>query len=509
MRSLATYLLSAAMALVCCVQLDAQQRVRIAGLEDNEDYRRLVAEEGKLARMSDSISESMNSIRRTFRTDTLNRAANSAAILRMEEETFDIRNRMARLAGQINSIEQEWILKSMHAGEEAGQAVQAVPATGERTPANLVYNSYFDRNLNPEDLRELRAAQRAEAQVQPLVAQYRENNDRLQVLKHAYDLSIMAGTADTIRMRFDSLARVNAGVEHMIAGTWGPIFDNKSYSYNFLMDKNNRSDLLARFENDMAKLRQEQAQWQGTYASDEIVKYILQKRLLTTYEIMLAEELSNKAAVDSLKKVLASLPRVDALAMAPVKLKERLFLDYADIKVTPASPYNARNPIPEVEVYPKGIVYRVLLGTFTTVQQPSSFRNVSPLAVQKGPDNKYRYFAGGFPSDTTAKAAVEQMTKRGFKAPHEVVWMDGVYINLTTGKGLGSGFYSVELSGVRELKAEVREVIRTVTGGKDIVRGGDMFIVGPLDNAAEAARLRAALEKRDPEMEVKILEIAN
>ena len=506
MRFFSTYLLAAALA-VLCIQSNAQQRVRIAGLEGNERYVKLTGEEEKLSRASDSISESMNAIRRSFRTDTMNRAANSAAILRMEEETFDLRNRMARLAGQINAIEQEWIMQSLDSGEPGDGT--PVHAAEERTSANLVYNSYFDRNLSPEAVYDLREAQRAESDIPPLVDQYRENNGRLMMLRFAYDLSIMAGTADSIRTRFDSLARVNAGVDRLMAHTWGSVFDNKSYCYNLLMDKNNRTDMLQQFADDMEKLRQAQAQWQGVYASDEMVNYVLQKRLLTDYEIKLAAELGNQPALDSLKRVQAALPRVDALDLQPVRLKERLFLDYEDIKIAPATPYNARNPVPEVKIYPKGVIYRVLLGTYSAVQQPSVFKNVTPLAVQKGPDAKYRYFTGGFPSDTTANAAVEQMKKRGFKSPQTVAWMDGVYINLETGKGLGSGFYRVELSGVHELTPEVREVIRTVTGDKAIVRGEGMFIVGPLYDGTEAARLRAALERRDPEMEVKLIEIPN
>lgn len=505
MRFLSTYLLAAALTIACCTQLDAQQRVRISGLEKNGKYTELVEQEGKLSHLSDSISQAMERSRRAFRTDTLNRAAHSAAILRLEEEMFDIRNRMAKIAGQINSIEQEWILERL---DEDGPSdtLPAPPAPEEHLYANLVYNAYFDRNLSATDVRDLRNAQADEAEIPALVEEYRENNARLRILQRAYDLSLMAGTADSIKTRFDSLCRVNATLDRRIALVWATVFDNKSYCYNLLMDKNNRNDLLAHYENGMEKLRREQAELYGVYASDEIMTYALQKRLLTGYEIRLAEELGNSPAADSLKRVLDALPDVGALDPEPVGLRERLFLDYSDITVTPSPAYNSHNPIPEVKTYRKGVIYRVLLGTYSAPQSPSAFRNVAPLAVQKGPDGKFRYFAGGFQSDTTANQAVEQMKKRGFNKPEAVVWMDGVYANLATGKGFGSGFYRVELSGVHELQPEVREVIRTVTGGKDIVRGGEMFIIGPLDNAAEAARLRTALDGRDPDMEVRISE---
>lgn len=497
---------AAMLAIVCCSQLDAQQRVRISGLEENGEYAALVEEQGKLSHMSDSISQAMERSRRSFRTDTLNRATHSAAILRMEEEMFDIRNRMARLAGHINSIEQEWVLEKLGEGEQP-DSLPVNPSQSEPMYANLVYNTCFDRNLSPADVRDLRNAQAAETEIPRMIEEYRENNGRLRILKRAYDLSLMAGTADSIKTRFDSLDRVNATLDRRIALVWATVFDNKSYCYNLLLDKNNRNDMLLRYDDAMENMRRQQAELMGVFASDEIMTYALQKRLLTDYEIKLAEEFSNAPAADSLKRVLAALPKVDALDPEPVQLNERLFLDYSDITITQSQAYNAQNPIPEVNVYPKGVIYRVLLGTYSSPQSPAAFRSVAPLAVHKGPDGKLRYFAGGFPSDTTVNQAVEQMRKSGFNRPEAAIWMDGVYVNLATGKGFGSGFYRVELSGVHELRPEIRDVIRTLTDGKDIVRGDGTFIVGPLDNAAEAAKLRTTLEGMDAGMEIKISEI--
>lgn len=502
MRFFPTYL-AAVIVFCCAVTAAGQKRVRIAGLEGNPQYRALVAEEENLTRVSDSVSRSMDEVRRAFRTDTENRGALTASILRMEEEMFGIRNRQARVTGQINAIEQEWILRSLN---EEVVPEPAVPEDDieETMVANLVYNGYFDRNLGEADCRDLRDAQEKESGIPAMIDQYRENNDRLRILRYAYNLSLMADTADSIKTRFDSLARVNREIDRRIALDWNTVFDNKSYVYNLLMDKNNRNDLLERYAGDLERVRGQQAEWRGRYVSDAVTSYTLQKRLITDYEIMLALELGNDSAADSLKKVQEALPRVEDLALDPVVIKERLFLDYQDITVHSSAQYSARKPIPEVEIYPRGVIYRVLLGTYSSAQQPSVFRNTAPLAVQKGPDGKYRYFAGGFPNDTTVNAAVERMRKTGFKKPEAVVWMDGIYVNLATGEGLEKHFYRVELSGVHELSAEVKEVIRTATGGRDILRAGEVFIVGPLDNAAEAVRLRTALERRDPDMEIKI-----
>lgn len=227
MNKFVKYLFAAAVAMLS-LGAEAQQRVRIAGLENNPEYRALVAEEEELTRISDSISRSMNEVRRAFRTDTLNRSALTASILGMEEEIFDIRNRMARVTGRINAVEQEWILRSLGSEPPAIAAGNGTENAPGKISANLVYSSWFDLNLRPEDVRDLRRAQDEEASIPELAERFRENNGRLSILKYAYDLALTAGTADSIKTRFDSLSRVNRSLDAEIAAKWGTIFDNKS-----------------------------------------------------------------------------------------------------------------------------------------------------------------------------------------------------------------------------------------------------------------------------------------
>jgi hypothetical protein len=476
-------------------------------MEDNPEYIALMAEESALSRALDSISMEMSRVRGSFRTDTLNREANTVAILQMEEKMFEMRNDMARLAGRINVIEQEWIMKSF----EDGVAETTEPDTlespmAETLLANLVYNKYFELNLSPEQLDELRQAQDSEREIGALTVAYIDRHLSLRELSAQYDSVATQSVADSLKADFDVVTNESVAIDELIARQWGAIFDSKSYVYNYLMDKENNSELLEKYEAGMERTRQAQARWQGVYASDAIVNYILQKRLITDCEIALAEDMHNAPALDSLRQVRKAIPDVRELELAPVSLRERLFLDYSDIAIG-ESPYDARNPIPEVKVYPKGVIYRVLLGAFSSPQQPSVFKGVSPLAVCKFDDGKFRYFAGGFATDSTANVAVESMRERGFKAPQAVVWMDGLYFNPADTEESDSRFFRVELSGVDELTDGVREVVGTVAGDKPIVHGEGMFIVGPLDDALTATRLRTALDGLDPDMDVTIAEI--
>lgn len=500
-------LLFAAAALLCAGEAYGQPSASVPDLEGNPEYAGLVSEEAALARTADSLAAAMENVRRAFRTDTLRRAANAESLLRMEDEMFGLRNRMARLTRRINAIEQEWILSNLEPAATASAATGSwAPAGPGNTAANLVRNPWFRDNLPPETYDELLRAQDLESELPALVADYAANNRTLEELRRAYDAEMSADAAHAIRKRFDSVASLNRSLENRAARDWETIFDSKSYSYSYLMDKNGREEMRRRFGEDLDEVRRREAGYEGRYASDAIVSYLLRKRLLTGYELLLADALGMEAAADSLKMALAALPSPENSGIERVELRERTFIAYSDID-TSGSPYNASNPIPEAEIYPKGIVYRVQLGTFSAPQSPSTFRGVWPLAVEKGPDGKYRYFAGAFRTAEEADKAVEQMSRRGFRQPHAAVWMDGVYINLTTGTSLGSGFFRVELWSGDELAPGIREIIGSDGAGRDILRAGDRFIVGPLDNARAAAKLRLALDGAEGLADIKLTEI--
>ncbi|MDR2912744.1 MAG: hypothetical protein LBV38_05550 [Alistipes sp.] len=505
------YIVLAAALMCVVVAASGQQRVHVAGLEDHAEYRALVDEERALVRRADSIAGRIAELRQTLRTDTLGRAATSAAIVAMEGEGFDIRGRRAQLAGRINTIEQEWILENLLASE-AGASGGAVGAdstavAGERHSRNLVYSSYFERGLDAEQLAELREAQEAEMEMPVLLASWRDNRRRRELLAEEYDRTGAQIAADSVKGMFDVEARAQARIEERIGGEWSAIFDSKSYLYNLIADRESRTAMLTRFEEGMERLRGEQSRWQGV-APASLTDYVLQKRMLVEYETALAENLGNAGAVDSLRWAARELPDARELEeFGPVELRERLFLDYSDITIG-TTPYNSSNPIPEVAVWPRGSIWRVRLGGFASRQSPSLFRGASPLGVMQGADGRFTYFAGGFASDSLAREAVERMRRVGFRSPSAVAWIDGVYIDPAADEG--ARLYRVEISGVGELPVEVREAIASAgTGDSDIVRSGEAYVVTPLD-AAAATTLRTALERLrtlHPEMNAKLFRI--
>jgi hypothetical protein len=491
----------------------AQGRTVIAGLERHAEYRELIAGEETLVKRADSLAGVVASLRGRLRTDTLNRAALSSAIVGLEEQGFEIRSVMAKLAARINTLEQEWILANL-AGGGAGEAggsgddpASGQPAFGSRTePGEFTFASWFATGLSADQMAELRGARRSEGAIPDLVERYRLDHQRLAALVRAHDAAQTQPAADSLAALFASLRAENHARLRQIAEIWEVVFDSKSYLYNLLADKHNRADLLARFEEGLARMREQVPAAVETGAPVPLVDQLLQRRMMADYEAALAAALGDGPAADSLAAVAAGLPGPLSLAgLEPVTLRERLWLDYADVTIG-KSPYNASNPIPEVAVWPRGIIWRVAVGNFAGRQSPTVFRGAHPLAVARGEDDRWRYYVGGFPTDSLADAAVEQLRKAGFRAPVPVVWMDGTFIDPAAQEE--TRIYRIDITGHTELPDAVREAIAAATGDEtpDIVRGAEGFTVTPLA-AKSAIALRSILEaisSTHPEIEAKL-----
>lgn len=158
-----------------------------------------------------------------------------------------------------------------------------------------------------------------------------------------------------------------------------------------------------------------------------------------------------------------------------------MFLEYEPIGfVTPAR-YNAQHPIPEVETYERGTIYRILLGTYANRTNGGYlFKGAYPLGYERV-DGRYAYYAGGYRTLDEARAAQEQMRKKGFRRPEIVVWNDGERTNLADAAEEGHApMFRVEIGGLENLSEELRTAVLDAAGSCEISRAGHLFIVGPL-----------------------------
>ena len=496
-----------------------QIKARIAGLESNSQYIELLAKEHALQIKEDSLTKVVEATRTKFREDPQNREKYRAEILALESNLFDVRNEVGIVAAQISAIEQEYIIRNLGKPSNPGsqEVADSIHSTGSLSDkANLVQNDYFATHLSSADLEALQQAQQREQSVLNFLKIYQTNYKAISELAKAYKLADDAHYADSLYNKYNDLTRLNQHIADSVSSLFGYIYDNKTYAYNYLLDKMNRTDLLSNFESKLNQARETKSKMDAGDMVDIISTYIVRKNILFDYEKQIAEMLGYDKALDSLTRSKAALDSM--MTNIPViSIEERLFLDYADIDVFSPAKYNSKNPIPECVVYPKGIIYRILLGTYTKAQLPSIFRGVYPLGYLKGEDNKYRYYAGGYATKAEAGKAVEMLKKMGFRRPEIVVWDSGIYSNLDaepdpsdiSASDIPAVLYRIEIRGAGEdLDDTIKEVIRTTAQGKEISKLNDVFIVASFESAAAAETTAEAIRAIGKEIEVKIAKTA-
>ena len=483
---------------------------RIAGLEGNAEYMEMLREEASLQAREDSVTIVVNRVRRQLRDDPAQRAVYSAEILRCEEQLFSIRTERGRLTDRINTLEQDWVLANLDLSSPstttAGRAA-GTPLPDSLQTADLVHNAYFREQLPQADYRALLSAQRRERTAFDLAAACAANYEAIEELKISYDTITAETPAAVLYERYRTLQSLNRSLCDSLQRVWGAVYDNKNYAYAYVLDRLGRDDLLAKTEEQLAGVRQQMASERGRYYADELTDYLLQKRALVDVETELAGALGLTAARDSLARAAAGLRIVD-YRLPKLFIEERMFLEYEPIGfVTPAK-YNASHHIPEVKVYERGTIYRILLGTYTNRTNGGYlFKGAYPLGYEKV-EGKYAYYAGGYRTLDEARAAQEQMKKKGFRRPEIVVWNDGERTNLADAAEQGNApMFRVEIGGLDGFPEELRAAVQAVAGESEISRAGRHFIVGPLADKAVADKVAEAVMQQNASLEVKIAEI--
>lgn len=478
---------------------------RIAGLEGNEEYMSLLREDAVLRAREDSIMLVVEGLRQQLRDEPDRRQDYSQEILRLEGQIFDVRNAKGRLIDRINTIEQAWVLANLDS-ETATQGTMAdsgVSVPDSLKVRNLVDNLYFRQHLPESDYDALQQSQRLESRATGYVDRIRSNYGTISDLAEAYAVVETEPEALEIYARYDSLQRVNGLLSDSLSAAWTYIFDNKNYAYGYVLDGLGAEDLLTREEESLSKTMRQIASLQGETASDALTDYFLRKKMLTDYEVSVADLLTLDAARDSLRGVASVLAQTD-LRLPRIDLQERYFIDYDSVAFSSTPKYSTQNPIPECRVYANGTIYRILLGTFNTKRAVSTFRGAYPLCYLINDDNKWCYYAGGFATLAEAEEAQALLKKRGFLRPEIVVWTDGVSRNLSRDPEAGSMAFRVEITGAEALSDAVKQAIETTAEGCELSRVGQLFIVGTFNDRAVADRLAEAVRQADPSLQTEV-----
>ena len=460
----------------------------------------LLADGVRLQQQEDSVMRVVEQNRRLFSEDPANRAKYGEAILALEEQVFSLRNRKGDIFGRINTIEQDWLIENMSSGQPAQVVVEEAVADTVIEQASvqttrIVDDIHFVTELDSTDYVALQRAQNDELKVVEFVNMFSENHAAMESIRVQYEQTQDAAEASRLYSNYQVLKGLCSALNDSISTRWSTIFDAKSFAYNFMLEKNRRDDLLENCELALSQALQRAAADRGRYASDAMSSYFNTKQSLVATEIELARMFGLGLAQDSLKMVSRQLETID-YRLPKIEIEERFFLAYEPIGVSSPARYNSRNPIPECEIYERGTIYRVLLGTFSSQQPISIFKGVYPLYKLKTEEGKYRYFAGGFATEAEVDEAQIRLKNMGFKRPEATVWIDGVYTNLVEvreAEGDKTQMFRVEIVGIEQMTPELRAALDQSAADKDITRINGRFIVMSFAEREQADEVAAAV----------------
>ena len=481
---------------------------RVAGLENDSTYMSLLKKEQLLRHTEDSIVQTINTTRQLFTSDIPESEKEQYAtkILQLEKELFEVRNQQGITTNEISVIEQDFILKNLNG--TGGNVTEQTVEPAAKQVANLVYNTYFKENLSDEDYEALCRSQELEKVPILLLSRYMDTDRTIDSLAILYDTTTNKSIAETCYIQIDSLKRCNQAVDDSLAQTWSYIYDNKTYAYNYLLEKMGKTEMLKNFDTRFQENRQLIASAQDSVASGTVYGYPLDKRLLLDYEESLSSILGYTSAQDSIAKQAAAFEKLN-YNLRKIEPQERIFIEYGNIERSSPAKYNASNPIPEMEIYKQGTVYRIRLGAFLQKQPVSLFKGVSPLCFEKNEEDRFVYYAGAFKEASEAESAYEQLKEMGFRKPEIVVWEDGAYRMIgvpnaeseDTSAEPAETLYRVEIAGQGEnLSASIKELTDRSAPGKELTRtvtddGTHLYSVGNFTSKEEADALCNAINE--------------
>lgn len=483
----------------------------MAGLERNEEYMSLVCEDAELVHRIDSLTTAVYNLRSLLFSNDESRKERSAELLALESDLFMLRGDRSRVVDKINSIEQEWLLANISSGnlqdEDGGEDLQK-PSEPRRQSADLIKNDYFSRSLSRNDYATLVRAQKDETTAARLLAGFARAHAELSAVRAQYDSVDAEAEADSLLPLLLSRQSACTTLSDSLNTVWSNTFDNKSYLYDLLFDKEGREDMLDKAEKNLFTMRQGVAKESGMYASDAVVSYCFGKRFIVDYEMDIARSAGLSSALDSLGRVRRALDTL-RYDFEKIPLRKRIFIEYAPLVFSSRYVYNSNNPVPECPVYEYGTVYRIKLGEFATQQPASKFKGLEPVSYLRTAGGGWIYYGGCYRSLDELENALKTVKRLGFTKADVAAWSDGTYAGSRIEvEEMMAKKYAIEISGTDELSSQIREIIADDENNTGVARTGrGVFTVGGLTSRDSADALADAISAADSSVSVVVVEI--
>jgi tetratricopeptide (TPR) repeat protein len=101
------------------------------------------------------------------------------------------------------------------------------------------------------------------------------------------------------------------------------------------------------------------------------------------------------------------------------------------------SPYSASNPIPMDVNLPRGTFYRIQLGAFGSMVEPSEFGGISPITAERLIERGViKYYAGKFTRYQDASVVLPRIQSQGYEDAFIVAWYNGIQLSTQKAKQL-------------------------------------------------------------------------
>ena len=492
-----------AMALVCAMGVQAQS---------SKDLERV-------GFMRDSVAEVLAEHRMSYAKNEAVREKLTPTILSLEKEVVRLQREYDKI---VEVLLQSDAKSALMAYEQAlkdakNSATQSKVVENNKSVAytpdkarmkrDLVANDYFVEQLTPSDYKNLSDAQKREKTVKAYVERYFVKYGELLALQRKYMSVLTKAEADKQTQLFNAKKDELATLDREIAAMWSPLYYNKIYAYDLLMERSGQTAMLDLSAEGTARAEREVNENSDIYQSDALVGYFARKKALTEYELRIASTLSLTTSRDSLKVVMAGLKNRD-YRLSKLSLQRRSFIVYEDIKVKTPTIYNSKNPVPQTKVYDYGTVYRIRVGLFSKRPNVTALRGVTPLSYTTAYNNgMYAYFVGGFRTEQDAKEGVSYLKKIGFRDPIIAVWVDGEYYSTVEEMHRSQSQYNIEISGVATLTDDIKALILSHKNDCTISRTGTTFVVGTFEGKSVAEAVVSDLKAANAEINAVITKI--
>ncbi len=503
-------------------------------IRQSPEYIALHETEKRLAFSEDSVRLVATDIRNQFKsyTDSLRNeglepteeelSRYTDRILELEQEAFDLLTERGDIIARINAMDQEWVMSQMNSSQPIVDETLAQTDTlfqdsdlESVVPAsrNLVENICIKDALSGEDYAELLAAHTEDAEMDALIAEYTNIYNRMADTAEQYLATDSEAEAEELFKQYHTLVDLAESVANKIDSRWNHILDTKYFAYGYILERDHHYELLDSSSMEFTTMRRECAREAGYYASDAVMHYAMGRPTLRKFEYDFAKTMGLEMAADSIATVSREAQEVE-YRFDPITLERRLFIDYQPITIGRTNFYRESNPIPELKVYERGVIYRILLGEFRNKQPMTLFKGVQPLYITRNDEGHYLYYAGGFATRLEADEAQLFLKEKGFKSPEICRWQDGTMTNLSATATDSDGDAEIPMVGkrymvkigVESIDDRLNTVLTTEAPGKRISKTSSGFTVGTFDSRDEAEMLKTTLTEGG-ETSVEVIEI--